>query len=266
MRKEKTEGVSERDVETVIAIHNNMNETTWKQVLQWENLHKVSEVGREPKLLRFIGRPDELSPKARLKMLCGHPEPFDRHDWVVDRGGIEVRYIIDYYHDESAVANDEKPKYLHDMTSMQSIKVDVRPALDSAVSMFDRIITMPLQQLRGKTEYNPPSFFPPNAMINAEEANLKRIALNWNEIKSNCVEHKIKLDQCKTDLECGAASVALQRCTANVICPSTVQEFDFCVSSGANDQQRTSAAYSDMLKCLEMFEIDSRKALDSKKL
>jgi hypothetical protein len=36
----------------------------------------------EPKLLRFMGKPNDLSPKARLKMLFGHPAPFDRHDWI----------------------------------------------------------------------------------------------------------------------------------------------------------------------------------------
>lgn len=99
MRKQKTEGVVEKDIETVVAIHNNMNENTWTQVMAWEQLHtpaaeEAASRDRDPKLLRFIGRPDELSPKARLKMLCGHPAPFDRHDWFVDRGGQGVyRYV-----------------------------------------------------------------------------------------------------------------------------------------------------------------------------
>ena len=35
-RKGKGEGVDEEDVETIVAIHNNMNERTWKQVMKWE--------------------------------------------------------------------------------------------------------------------------------------------------------------------------------------------------------------------------------------
>jgi hypothetical protein len=36
-------------------------------------------------------------------MLLGGPEPFDRHDWVIDRCGQEVRYVIDfYYYDDKA--------------------------------------------------------------------------------------------------------------------------------------------------------------------
>jgi hypothetical protein len=75
---------------------------THTQVLEWEALHDEATLssGRQAKLLKFCGRPDDLSPKARLKMLFGHPAPFDRHDWTVDRGGVEIRYIIDYYHDE----------------------------------------------------------------------------------------------------------------------------------------------------------------------
>lgn len=146
------EGANEGDMDAVVAVHNNMNENTWRQVLSWEKLHKDTfeadpSTGRNPKLLRFIGRPDELSPKARFKMLLGHPAPFDRHDWVVDRGGEEVRYVIDYYHDESGVSKDVLPKHKHDFDSMRSIVVDVRPALDSVGSIFDVVFRMPLARV-----------------------------------------------------------------------------------------------------------------------
>lgn len=65
---------------------------------RWESLH-YSECG-QPQLLRFRGRPDELSPLARLSSWLGGPLPFDRHDWYVDRCGTEVRYVIDFYFDE----------------------------------------------------------------------------------------------------------------------------------------------------------------------
>ena len=38
-----------------------------------------------------------MSPKARLNTLLGYSAPFDRHDWVVDRCGTKVEYIIDFY-------------------------------------------------------------------------------------------------------------------------------------------------------------------------
>lgn len=59
------------------------------QVRRWESLH-ARECG-EPRLKRFMGRPTQLSPKARLLNLLGYKLPFDRHDWVVDRCGRDVR-------------------------------------------------------------------------------------------------------------------------------------------------------------------------------
>eukprot|EP00595_Chromulina_sp_UTEXLB2642_P003461 CAMPEP_0196763714 /NCGR_PEP_ID=MMETSP1095-20130614/4591_1 /TAXON_ID=96789 ORGANISM="Chromulina nebulosa, Strain UTEXLB2642" /NCGR_SAMPLE_ID=MMETSP1095 /ASSEMBLY_ACC=CAM_ASM_000446 /LENGTH=133 /DNA_ID=CAMNT_0042117483 /DNA_START=246 /DNA_END=644 /DNA_ORIENTATION=+ len=85
VRKNKVEGAAEEYMDTVVAIHNNMNENTWKQILEWENIYSVKIRGDTssdlPKLLKFTGRPDELSPKAKIKMLFGHSPPFDRHDW-----------------------------------------------------------------------------------------------------------------------------------------------------------------------------------------
>lgn len=54
--------------------------------------------------------------------------PFDRHDWVVDRCGREVRYIIDYYDigDEEAYKRGE------------FVFLDVRPAMDSFQAALDR--------------------------------------------------------------------------------------------------------------------------------
>jgi hypothetical protein len=68
-RKKKADDVTEADAESMVAIHNNMNERTWAEVLRWESLHAAK--CPDPKLLRFKGRPDELSPLARLRTLTG---------------------------------------------------------------------------------------------------------------------------------------------------------------------------------------------------
>ena len=147
VRKNKSEGAEPEDMDLVVAIHNNMNEKTWKQVIAWEALHKDQfehVEGGAPTLLRFTGRPDENSPKAKLKnWVFGCPAPFDRHDWIVDRAGKEIRYIIDYYHDDGGVDKDAKPG-LNDNDTVQSIRIDVRPALDSVEAFFDRLARMPL--------------------------------------------------------------------------------------------------------------------------
>ncbi|KAF9575557.1 holocytochrome c synthase [Mortierella alpina] len=116
----------ESAIETMVDIHNWMNEEAWAEVMKWEKEH--SDTCCDPKLLRFQGRPQELSPKARIMSFFGAPKPFDRHDWVIDRCGKEVRYVIDYYGGDDDVVNDVPVFHL-----------DVRPALDSVESAMDRL-------------------------------------------------------------------------------------------------------------------------------
>ena len=101
-------------VSSVVAIHNTVNERAWREVLAWEVLHhgcgqrarhsaataflvehtlRCHSWCEHPRLVRFVGRPQDYSPKARLLNLLGYKLPFDRHDWVVDRCGREVRRV-----------------------------------------------------------------------------------------------------------------------------------------------------------------------------
>ena len=120
----------------VVAIHNNMNESTWRRVLEWEALHSAECAA--PKLLRFMGRPDELTPKARVKVALGLADPpFDRHDWTIERpppdGSSEepdrVRYVIDFYTGRQDSSRADGSVAFH---------LDVRPALDSFGAVVDR--------------------------------------------------------------------------------------------------------------------------------
>jgi len=158
-RKNKLGDTTEDDIESVVALHNNMNEKTWYKVLQWEDLLSSSsssssseqkgELGGGIKLSRFQGRPSDLSPKAYFKhYILGHPLPFDRHDWIIVRSdtGEEQRYVIDYYYDESrakTTAESAMPA-LTDREAVQSILVDVRPALDGVQSLVQRAVVMPM--------------------------------------------------------------------------------------------------------------------------
>lgn len=115
------------DIGPILLMHNVVNEQCWQSVLSWERLHGSANVS----LLRFRGRPDDLSPKAWLaSVLCGYKPPFDRHDWTVcrqDDGGRLVRYVIDFYEGKPV---DGKPVSLY---------LDVRPALDSPSALIDRL-------------------------------------------------------------------------------------------------------------------------------
>lgn len=72
------------------------------------------------RLVHFAGNASNYSPRARFrKYILGYPYPFDRHDWVVDRCGKKVKYVIDFY-DVGSKAGD---KY-------RFIRQDVRPAMN----------------------------------------------------------------------------------------------------------------------------------------
>jgi cytochrome c heme-lyase len=113
-------------MKSVVAIHNAVNEQTWRHILFWERLH--AHHCKCPKLKRFQGRPKEFSPKALMLNWLGYKLPFDRHDWYVDRCGQEVRYIIDFYSGQASRPAEGTGMYL-----------DVRPALDSLGALIDRI-------------------------------------------------------------------------------------------------------------------------------
>ncbi|KAJ6618330.1 cytochrome c/c1 heme-lyase [Mycena sp. CBHHK59/15] len=105
------------DMRTIVPIHNAVNERAWAEVLRWEAGRGGDACGG-PRLVTFKGRPGERSVRARCKMLLGYSAPFDRHDWVVDRCGVQMRYIIDFY-----TGRSEGPG--------PSFFLDVRPALDN---------------------------------------------------------------------------------------------------------------------------------------
>ncbi|RMZ55245.1 hypothetical protein APUTEX25_005523 [Auxenochlorella protothecoides] len=115
---------SEEDMTAVVAIHNAVNERAWREVRAWE----AAAGCPAPTLLRFRGRPADVSPKARLLNALGYRLPFDRHDWVVERGGgREVRYVIDFY---NGAPSPDMPTAMH---------LDVRPALDSPLALWERL-------------------------------------------------------------------------------------------------------------------------------
>jgi len=121
----RDEDIAPEDMSNIIKIHNRNNEDAWQEVLKWEALR--ADECREPRLKSFGGKAQDYSPRARFRhWVLGYDLPFDRHDWIVDRNGKEVRYIIDYY-DGGEVAKDYRFTIL-----------DVRPAFDSVEAWWDR--------------------------------------------------------------------------------------------------------------------------------
>jgi len=123
----KDEDVDQSTMDSIIKIHNANNEEAWQEVLKWEALH--ADEGATPKLKSFGGKATDYSPRARFRGLMGYQMPFDRHDWIVDRNGKEVRYVIDYY-DVGDPVNTETHSFA---------VLDVRPAIDSLEAVWDRM-------------------------------------------------------------------------------------------------------------------------------
>lgn len=131
---------TQEELEWIVTIHNVVNEQCWQEICKWERFRiegcsKSDVIGKDPTnkivactpvLQRFLGRPDDLSPRAWFKStILGYRRPFDRHDWYIrtqETAHPPRRYIIDFY------AGGGKD-------AVSSFYLDVRPAVDT----FDAI-------------------------------------------------------------------------------------------------------------------------------
>ena len=148
-------------VESMVAVHNFLNEGAWAEIEGWEarfskglgygwRACKNGEEGfvperhltdQKPRLTRFMGRPGDMTPKARMLDIMGQlwpakfagEPPFDRHDWYVQRTAPngntrEVRYVIDYYSGPP------------ESTGEPVFYLDVRPAVDGPTAAAERMV------------------------------------------------------------------------------------------------------------------------------
>ncbi|KAF1849595.1 cytochrome c and c1 heme-lyase [Cucurbitaria berberidis CBS 394.84] len=118
--RRKSYDPSEADMKTIVPIHNAVNERAWYEIKQWEAGRGADACGG-PRLSSFSGLSTSLTPRARWKSFLGYQKPFDRHDWVVDRCGTEVEYVIDFY------AGKDEGKSAKGL----NFYLDVRPKLNS---------------------------------------------------------------------------------------------------------------------------------------
>ncbi|KAK9461391.1 cytochrome c/c1 heme-lyase [Lipomyces oligophaga] len=119
------------DMRVVVPIHNAVNERAWQEILRWER-PMGAEVCGGPKLVSFAGDSKNLSPRAWINSLLGYQEPFDRHDWIIDRCGKQIEYIIDFYAGRPDPNNRNIPTFY----------LDVRPKLspEGAWMRFQRFV------------------------------------------------------------------------------------------------------------------------------
>ncbi len=143
MRKKGWTNVPEESVPVVLQIHNHINESTWNQILEWENASSSSSSSSQVQLVRFQGRPNDISPKAFLlsSLLRLYDPPFDRHDWYVQNNasggqgqGRIQRYVIDYYYLEPPPPPSQHSN--HTMPPLPIPYIDARPALDHPYAVY----------------------------------------------------------------------------------------------------------------------------------
>ncbi|KAK0548373.1 Cytochrome c1 heme lyase [Tilletia horrida] len=148
------------DMPIVVSIHNAVNERAWQEIIAWERGWAFGSSGgrteasslanderlrsREPaeecgglKLVSFTGKPKQLTWRAWGRTLLGYSPPFDRHDWVIDRCGNQVRYIIDFYTGRPTVAARPSPN--GEPVQNLAFYLDVRPAPDSVQGWAMRV-------------------------------------------------------------------------------------------------------------------------------
>lgn len=119
----------ETDMRSIVPIHNAVNERAWQEIKQWEK-GRGSESCGGPKLVSFSGTASALTPRARMNTWMGYSAPFDRHDWVVDRCGRQVHYVIDFY---SGKDEGREGKSLN-------FYLDVRPKLNTWEGWRTRVL------------------------------------------------------------------------------------------------------------------------------
>ena len=124
MRRKGFTSPQAADMRTVVPIHNAVNERAWAEIRRWEGPYTGTGAGccaAGPRLHSFAGVSERMSPRARMNTLLGYTAPFDRHDWVVDRCGTRVEYVIDFYAGKPGATGDGKVNFY----------LDVRPKLNS---------------------------------------------------------------------------------------------------------------------------------------
>lgn len=147
--------------------------------------------------------------------------------------------MIDYYHDEQGVEHDQLPS-LRDTTSVASIKVDARPALDSFESCFDR-----LRHLFSDTGQSLPKATPSQEPAVSEHVTDEDAAAL---VRTRCESALATFQGCTDEAQCAKAAMALNYCMGAIVCPDEAQQFVHKVDSGTADDAE--AAYERLTNCL----------------
>jgi cytochrome c heme-lyase len=161
LRKKGWDNVEAESIPSVLQIHNTINERTWNQIQEWESTMDIEDnrdVNTNLKLVRFMGRPNDMSPQAFVwtKIFQWADPPFDRHDWYVQKQQQPQRQHKD---NSSTASSYPIQRYVIDYYMFPPLDpqmpptpfVDARPALDSPRALYLRAVRLLHEELPGIT-------------------------------------------------------------------------------------------------------------------
>ena len=137
------------------------------------------------------------------------------------------------------VRSADRVPQLHDPDSVPSIRIDVRPALDSPGALVDRIRAT----VRGSAAPRPA----PEAAAGAASAT-SEVAREVERVHTNCSERMAQLKACANERECALAHIGLTTCIAKQVCAREAAAFE--AMRGTADEKGAAARMSEMEDCV----------------
>jgi hypothetical protein len=143
-----------------------------------------------------------------------------------------VRYIIDYYDVASKRSLDRVPRELQEQGAVPSIEVDVRPALDSATALADRMrMLLPARKERDQPGSGATDATTPEAASEsrtgsnpagasggtAVQGKFSTASLVADAVREACADRMAALQSCQTEREAAIAHIGLTMCIAQQV-------------------------------------------------
>jgi len=161
--------------------------------------------------------------------------------------------VIDYYYDEGSAVQDQWPS-LESEDKIRSIHVDVRPALDSFESLAQRIFFFPSRLSESLANGNSSRFSQKrqdsirDRKEQEREQQREEAKKTMEQIQAKCQARHQELRQCTSDVECEKATLGLNFCMAQIVCPKIAENFISAMNTG--EEKTISEAFESMDACL----------------
>jgi hypothetical protein len=193
--------------------------------------------------------------------------------------GTTVRYVIDYYYDESQAqeTSDSAQPKLHDRQATPSLLVDVRPALDGPSQLLARV-QMPYKIATSQTTFAPLPLKGTPAMANQVQESInvwqsiqalrnkellqeeqamkisptqaKEIAESFAKVLKDCRVQQERVQNCDSDGDCTKASMDLTMCMGPILCPLQHKGLMKALNEQSDGDDKIGASLETLSECV----------------